>query len=278
MTLLEIVWNVDPIIFQFTDGGFGPRWYSLMFIISFILGYRILGKMYKHAGAPEDWLDGAFFYTFIGVIIGARLGHVFFYDWASYSQDPIKILYIWEGGLASHGALIGVLVGLYLLWRKSKGATFLWILDRVVVTIALAAGFVRLGNLMNSEIYGHVTDLPWGFVFAQDGQTLPRHPTQIYEAICYFILFAVLYSAYWRRKGEVRDGRLFGIFLVGLFTARFFVEFVKENQVGFEEDMALNMGQLLSILPIAVGLYFALRKQAPISKLVNPEPYGKKAK
>lgn len=263
MILQQITWDVSPLIFKL--GGLQVRWYGLFFAMAFYLGYLILDKqVFRREGLKIDLLDKLATYVVIGTIIGARLGHVFFYEPQSYLQDPISILKIWEGGLASHGAAIGILLALILFVRQT-GKTYLWTLDRVVIVVALGGFFIRMGNLMNSEIYGHFTSLPWGFIFVRDGQTDPRHPTQIYEALSYLLLFFALMAYYRKKYKTMKEGTIFGIFLIVLFGVRFLIEFVKEPQVAFEQTMALNMGQWLSVPFILAGiglLIFATRKKA----------------
>ena len=191
----------------------------------------------------------------IGTIVGARLGHCLFYEPAYYLSNPIEILKIWRGGLASHGAAVGIITALYLFSKKTKRPT-LYILDRVAITVALAGVLIRLGNLMNSEIYGTATSLPWGFIFVRDGQTIPMHPTQIYEALSYLAGFIILYLIYQKSNAKPKPGLLFGIFLIITFGTRFLIEFIKQPQVGFEANMTLNMGQWLSIPLVIAGLYF----------------------
>jgi len=195
-------------------------------------------------------------------IVGARLGHCLFYEPSYYLSNPVEILKIWRGGLASHGAAIGILLVLWLWVRKEK-KPYMWILDRIVIVAALGGAMIRLGNLMNSEIYGVETTLPWGFVFLRNGETVPKHPTQIYESLAYFITFIILSRIYWRKKGEFISGVPFSLFLILVFIFRFFVEYVKEDQVAFEAGMTLNMGQWLSLPFILIGvvvLIFSLRK------------------
>lgn len=258
-----IPWNVSPEIFSVELFGFhfAPRWYGLLFALGFLIGQQIMFHIYRKEGKPESDVETLTIYMVLATVIGARLGHCLFYEPEVYLSDPIKILKIWEGGLASHGATIGILFGLFLYSRKKKDQPYLWVVDRIVITVALAGMMIRLGNLMNSEIYGHVTDLPWGFVFERDGQTVPRHPTQIYEALFCLILFLVLYRIWNKRKSAMPDGLLLGIFLVALFTFRFFIEFFKEPQVAFENDMLLNMGQLLSIPAVLGGVLVLLIAQ-----------------
>lgn len=258
-----ITWTANP---DLIDSFVTVRWYGLMFAVGFYLGFNIEAKIFKHEGAPEKWLGSLLLWTIAGTIIGARLGHVFFYEWDIYSQDPIRILYIWEGGLASHGGTIGVVTGVFLFsWINAKKSP-LWTFDRLVIPIALVGGLIRIGNLMNHEIYGHPTDLPWAFRFVtnmhawQNGAdpvfSEPSHPTQIYEALCYFALFGLLMWMYWKKNAECRPGLIFGVFFTGIFLPRFLIEFVKNNQVAWEDGMVLNMGQLLSIPFILVGLFF----------------------
>jgi prolipoprotein diacylglyceryl transferase len=251
MLLNQISWDVSPVIFSL--GSLHIRWYGLFFALSFYLGYVILEKqVFKREGLPVGLLDRLATYVVIGTVVGARLGHVLFYEPASYLRDPISILKIWEGGLASHGAAIGILLALWIFKRKS-GKSYLWTLDRLVIVVALGGFFIRMGNLMNSEIYGHYTSLPWGFVFLRDGETEPRHPTQIYEALSYLILFFILLKYYISNYKKLKEGFIFGVFLIVLFGVRFLIEFVKEPQVAFEQTMALNMGQWLSIPFILAG-------------------------
>lgn len=265
MLIQQITWDVSPLIFKI--GGLQIRWYGLFFALSFYLGYVILEKqVFKREHIPVGLLDKLATYVVIGTIVGARLGHIFFYEPMSYLKDPISILKIWEGGLASHGAAVGILLALILFIRKS-GKTYLWTLDRLVIVVALAGFFIRMGNLMNSEIYGYFTNLPWGFVYLRDGQTEPRHPTQIYEALCYLILFIGLLLYYRRNYLKMKEGTIFGVFLVVLFGIRFLIEFVKEPQVAFEQGMTLNMGQWLSLPFIMAGLgllWYINRKNNPV--------------
>ncbi|MCF0214307.1 MAG: prolipoprotein diacylglyceryl transferase, partial [Muribaculaceae bacterium] len=218
-----ITWNADPVLF---DGFITLRWYSLAFMVGFLVGYEIVARIFKHEGAPERWLGILLMWVVAGTIIGARLGHVFFYEWDVYSQDPIKILYVWQGGLASHGGTIGIILAVLLFSLITTRRSPLWTFDRLVIPIALVGGLIRLGNLMNSEIFGHATTLPWGFKFVRSAEWhqlyegLACHPTQIYEALCYFALFALLMWLYWKKNAECRPGLIFGIFLIGIFTPR----------------------------------------------------------
>lgn len=216
--------------------------------------------MFKHEGVPESWLGKLLLWVVGATIIGARLGHVFFYEWDKYSKDPISILYIWEGGLASHGGTIAIVIAVILFSIITTKRNPLWTFDRLVIPIALVGAMIRFGNLMNSEIFGHATTLPWGFMFVRsaewhafyEGQAC--HPTQIYESLCYLGLFILLMWMYWKKNAEERPGLIFGVFFTVLFTSRFLIEFIKNPQVDFERDMTLNMGQLLSIPFIIIGI------------------------
>lgn len=265
-----ITWNASPILFE--AGPIDIRWYSLMFIVGFSLGYKYEEKIFKHERIPMEWLDKLFLYVFIATIIGARLGHVFFYAWDYYSQHPLEILKVWEGGLASHGGAFGIIVAMLLLSRKLKVHT-LFLFDRLVIPVALVGALIRIGNLFNHEIYGHPTDLPWGFRFirniwqwqrgAEPIYTDPSHPTQIYEAVTYLCVFGILTWMYWVRKAYQRQGLIFAMFLIGIFGTRIFVELLKNNQELFEESLLLNMGQILSIpfVVLAIGLIIRAYKR-----------------
>ncbi|MDA3815800.1 MAG: prolipoprotein diacylglyceryl transferase [Prolixibacteraceae bacterium] len=247
-----IHWDVNPEIFSL--GPLSVRWYGLMFAISFILGYNIVEKMFKHEKENLKWLDSLLMYIVFGTIIGARLGHVFFYGWEYYSQHPAEILMVWKGGLASHGGTIGVFIALLIHSKLITKKNVFWTIDRVVVPSALAAMFIRLGNLFNSEIYGIQTSLPWGVIFERNGETVAKHPTQLYEAVAYLITFLFMRKLYWKTDIKSKTGMLTGILFVMVFTARFFIEFIKEDQEAFEATMSLNMGQWLSIPFVLIGL------------------------
>ncbi len=255
MLLNYINWNVNPDIVSFW--GLTIRYYGLLFASSFFFGYIIMQKIFKEEGLTIELLDKLTVYMAIGTVLGARLGHCLFYQPDYYLSHPWEIIKIWHGGLASHGAAIGILISLYYFSKKNK-KPYLWILDRIVIVVALAGFFIRMGNLMNSEIYGIETTLPWGFIFIRDGQIVPKHPTQIYEALSYLLIFILLYSIYIKKGVHVKQGFIFSIFLILLFTVRFFIEFIKEDQVRFEQGMSLNMGQWLSIPFVLIGFFFCL--------------------
>ncbi|HBH06396.1 MAG TPA: prolipoprotein diacylglyceryl transferase [Flavobacteriales bacterium] len=268
MTIMTIVWDMNPEFLPalFENLPIHPRWYGLLFASGFLIGWKILQRIFKHENAPEKWIDSIFLYVMVGTILGARLGHVFFYGWDYYSQHPGEILKIWEGGLASHGAAIGNIIAIGIWSKRVAKKNMLWTLDRVVITIALAGALIRLGNFMNSEIVGEPSDLPWAVLFVRNPQfgDVPRHPSQIYEAIAYLIIFVGLYWAYWKRNAGKYLGFLFGAFLTTIFGFRIFVEMVKENQEAFEEGMSLNMGQWLSIPLVLAGIYFMWRSRSRI--------------
>lgn len=275
-----ITWNVDPEIFSI--GQLSIRWYGLLFASAFLSGYIVFTRYLKTDRLTSEMLDELLIYIAVGTVVGARLGHCFFYEPEYFLKNPVEILKIWKGGLASHGAAIGILLSLWLYIRKHK-LSFLWMIDRIVIVVALGGAFIRLGNLFNSEIYGLPTDCPWGFEFVRDklydsttGALLPvvaRHPTQLYEALSYFLLFAVLFIFYRKRHMKVRDGFIFGVFMILLFSARFFIEFVKNDQVAFEAGMQFNMGQLLSLPFILAGVaMIAWTKMKPAYFSLKPIP------
>ncbi len=255
---LSISWTVDPEIIQI--GSLRLRWYGLLFATGFLLALEMAKRMWKHEGLPERWLEFAFLFVFIGTVLGARLGHVFFYDWDYYKDHVAEIFQIWRGGLASHGAVIGISLALWIYSRFVSKRPLLWIIDRAAAVIPLAGGFIRLGNLMNHEIYGKPTDLPWGFVFSRVDD-IARHPSQIYEALAYFAIFAFMMYLYWRTNAKDKIGFLSGVFFITTFGFRILVEFLKENQSAFESDLLLNMGQLLSIPLVLLGVFLVIRAQ-----------------
>ena len=261
--LFQIIqWDANPEIFRI--GSFAVRWYGLLFASSFFFGYIIMNRIFKNEKLGEEVLDRLTMYMVIATIIGARLGHCFFYEPGYYLKNPSEIFMIWQGGLASHGAAAGILAALWFFAKKER-KDYAWILDRIVITVALSGFFIRMGNLMNSEIYGVETTASWGFVFLKNYETMPKHPTQIYEALIYLAIFVLLYKLYWVKKGEHYQGLLISLFLILVFGTRFFVEFLKEDQVAFEAAMKLNMGQLLSIPFVLIGAW-GLYKTLKIKK------------
>ena len=279
-----ITWNVNPEIFSI--GQLSIRWYGLLFASAFLFGYIIFTRYLATERLTSEMMDKLLIYIAVGTVIGARLGHCLFYEPEYFLAHPLEILKIWKGGLASHGAAIGILLSLWLYVRRFK-LSFLWMIDRIVIVVALGGAFIRLGNLFNSEIYGLPTNLPWGFEFVRDklidpntGEllpTVPRHPTQLYESLCYIIIFIVLFTFYRRNYMKVRDGFIFGLFLILLFSARFFIEFLKNDQVAFEAGMKFNMGQLLSLPFILAGIIILIWT-ARKPKYFSQEPIPKTTK
>ena len=276
MVFLEIPWNVNPIIAKL--GSFELRWYGLLFASGFLIGYQIMAHIFKKEGKPDKDLDTLLFVMIIATVIGARFGHYFFYEYPLLLKDPgtffLEMITPPFSGLASHGATISILIALYLYGRKHKDQPFLWITDRVVITVAMGGAGIRLGNLMNHEIVGKPSTLPWAFRFNTfsmnpDGslkmipEAFARHPAQLYEALSCLVLCGLLFYIWNRFKEKTPHGLLLGLFLIILFTLRFLYEFLKENQEEFENSMTLNMGQILSIPAVILGigiLYYALTK------------------
>jgi prolipoprotein diacylglyceryl transferase len=268
-----LTWNVDPVIYWITDT-FPLKYYGILFATGLMLGYLIVKKIYQKENIPVENLEKLSTYIVIGTLLGARLGHCFFYDFSYYSHNLIEILlpikrigdtykFIGFQGLASHGGAIGVLTAIIIYSRKYKTDLF-WILDRVAIAVPVAGAFIRLGNFMNSEIYGKPTNGNWGVIFQKD-DLIPRHPTQLYEASAYLLIFGILLLLYKSEKFKKPNGVIFGIFLTLLFTARFMIEFFKENQVNFENEMIINMGQVLSIPFILTGLIIIfLKRKNPV--------------
>ena len=260
-----IQWDVSPLILELpiTDTfSLKLRWYGLLFALGFVVGYYIIEWIFKVEKKPVQELENLTMTMVLSTVFGARLGHCLFYNPGYYLSNPVEILKVWEGGLASHGAAIGILIGLWLFVRKRrKNFNYLWILDRLSIVIALAGSFIRLGNLFNSEILGKPADLPWSFVFVRLGEDFPRHPTQIYESLSYLLIFAFLFFLYNRQRENIRPGILFGLFLILVFGARLIIELFKENQVAFESLLPINLGQLLSIPLIIAGFYLLIFKK-----------------
>ncbi len=291
MNLLYITWDFNPAVIPSLDV---PRWYGIMWLLGYLIGLKILERMFKSEDVPMQWADKTFMYVLIGGILGARLGHCLFYDWAYYSKNPLDILKIWEGGLASHGGALGIIIAAYLLSKRVTKKNILWIIDRIAVPTALAGGLIRLGNLFNSEIVGKVTNSPIGFkfirhdipenlalsytgkktaneaydaiannpAFAQVLESVPvRYPSQLIEAIAYFLIFGVMLFLYWKTNAKNILGFLLGVFFILVFGARFVIEYLKIEQGGTDTDLgALNMGQILSIPLVLIGLFLVFRK------------------
>ncbi len=247
----HLIWDFQPEIFKL--GSFAPRWYGLMFAIGFMVGYSVMAKIFVKEGRNEEDLSSLLFHVMLGTIIGARLGHCLFYEPEYYLSHPLEMLFVWKGGLASHGGTLGVIIAVWLYKRHHTDQGYVWLADRLSIAIAFTAGCIRVGNFFNSEILGKPSDLPWAIVFKTVGETVPRHPAMLYESVSYFILSGLLYWLYKKTEGKVR-GQMIGLMFVWIFTARFFIEFVKENQVPFENELPLNMGQILSVPFIILGM------------------------
>jgi len=251
-----IHWAVNPILISI--GPIELRWYGLLFSLGFLICFLVMEKIMAWEGRPVEDAGSVLTTMVISVLTGARLGHCLFYEPGYYLQHPLKILAIWEGGLASHGAVVGMAIGLWIYSRKKPDQPFLWIADRVAI-VAAAAGFcIRLGNLFNSEIIGKETNLPWAFVFERVDQ-VPRHPTQLYESLWYLICFFILFYCYRHWKVGKRMGWLLGANFILIFVFRFFVEFIKEPQVDFEAKSGIYMGQMLSIPVVLLGAFLIWR-------------------
>ena len=214
----------------------GRRWYGLAFAIGFLIGYKIVEKMWKREKLNPAWIDSLLIYTMLGTVIGARLGHCLFYAPDYYLANPLEILKVWEGGLASHGGTLGIIIAIYFYSKRVSHRSMLWTFDKLVVPTGLVAAMIRLGNLMNHEIYGHPTDLP-----------------------CYLVTFVICMWLYFKKDAWKKEGLIFGVFMICVFGSRFFIEFLKNDQEEFEADMMLNMGQWLSIPFVLAGIYFVWR-------------------
>jgi len=244
-------WSIDPELFAL--GPLRPRYYGVLFLTAFYSGLLVGRWMYRKEGRRLEDLDHLLIYVMAGAVIGARLGHCLFYDPTHYLLNPLEILKIWHGGLASHGGAIGIFISLYLYSRTRPDQPYLWLLDRVAVATALGATFIRLGNLFNSEILGTPTTLPWAIVFERY-DSVPRHPAQLYESLGYFCIFWILLAAYRRWHSRLGDGVLIGAFLIAVFGFRFFVEFVKLRQAAYGHGLPLSVGQWLSLPTVGMGV------------------------
>lgn len=261
-----IIWDIDPEIFSI--GSFGLRYYSLCWLLAFVVAYILMLQVFKREGKSQELLDKLTIYIFIGTLLGARLGHCLFYDFEYYKDNILEIFLPFQKvggewrmtgftGLASHGAAVGILGALWLFSRNSK-TDFMWITDRLILVVPLSGAFVRLGNFFNSEIIGKPADVPWAVIFRQIDE-VPRHPGQLYEALAYILTFIILWTMY-QKNSSPKPGKLFGVFLILLFGSRLVLEYFKIDQVDFEDSMALNMGQILSIPFILAGVYLLVRK------------------
>jgi prolipoprotein diacylglyceryl transferase len=254
-----IHWNLDSDIFKIPGTDWPVRWYGLMWAIGLIISQQVMYYIFKNEHRPAKDVDTLTLYIIIATLLGARLGHFLFYDPSVFITDPLEIILPPYSGLASHGAAAGILIGLYFFCRKMK-YNYLWMVDRLVIVVCITGGFIRLGNLLNSEILGKPTNVPWAFVFGQV-DNIPRHPAQLYEAVYCFLLFAILFYIWKSKRAEVGNGLIFGLFLIVLWTLRFIDEFFKEVQEPFEQNLPLNMGQILSIPLVIAGFVILIRSR-----------------
>ncbi len=273
-----INWNLDPTIYWITET-FPLKYYGLFFVTGILLAHYVAKRIYDKENIPIENLEKLFIYIVAGIVLGARLGHCLFYEPSYYFQNPLEILlpikkigdsyqFIGFQGLASHGGGLGTLIAIGIYCKKYK-TNYLWVLDKIAIVTPIVAVFIRLGNFMNSEIYGKPTNGNWGIIFQRD-DVIPRHPTQLYEALAYLLIFGVLMFIYKKIAKEKSNGLIFGFLLVLVFLARFIIEFFKENQVGFEDEMIINMGQTLSVPFIAIGLILiCTRKRIVYSNVYN---------
>ncbi len=274
LSLAAIEWNVAPEAFSI--GPVTVRWYGILFATGFILGYHLMRSVFRKEGKPEEDLEALLFYLIVGTILGARLGHCFFYHPSYFLEHPWEIPQFWKGGLASHGGVIGVCLSLAIYARRHPDQPYLWLLDRLCVPAALCSCLVRLGNLFNSEIVGRRTDVPWAFEFKRYFNELlpaaelplPRHPTPLYEAGSYLLIFVLLWLIYRVQGPQLRRGFSVGVLLALVFTARFIIEFFKERQASHTEDTSLSMGQWLSIPIVTIGVILVIRSFV----IARPEP------
>lgn len=271
---LSVLWDIDPVAFSL--GPLSVRWYGICWAVGIYLCYMVQVYLYKKDGLPDEWAEKLFTYMLLGVIIGARVGHCWFYEWHEastlglepiqilawnityrnpYIEHPFELLKIWQGGLSSHGGALGLIIAGLLLNRKHFHKSIAWILDRLCLGVTFTAILIRFGNLMNSEIYGDPTSLPWGFIFVRDGMTVPCHPTQIYEMLYCVVAGIVGWSMYRYTQAIRRPGLIIGVWLLIVFVTRFLLEFIKFNQEAFEQNFLLNMGQVLSLPMIAWAIY-----------------------
>ncbi|MFO7869552.1 MAG: prolipoprotein diacylglyceryl transferase [Bacteroidales bacterium] len=267
MMLGAITWNVAPEILSITES-YGIRWYGVLFAVGYLVAYWVLNALFKKEGLSVVLLDKLTLASIIGGVVGARLGHCIFYEPLRYLEEPLSVLYIWQGGLASHGGAIGILIAFWIVSKRNNISVGTSI-SRAMLVVPIAAFFIRLGNLTNSEIYGVPSDAPWAFVFPNSmnvvygiEKAVPRHPTQLYEAIAYLITFIILQRYVWRTlrfHKKLSNSYISAIFLIGIFMSRFCIEFFKEPQVVFEQTMILNMGQLLSIPFFLYGIWLLVK-------------------
>ncbi|MDR0667057.1 MAG: prolipoprotein diacylglyceryl transferase [Prevotellaceae bacterium] len=285
---LSVYWDINPEIM--TLGPIHLRYYGLLMVGGFILAYWLERKIFRREHVSQTLFDSFAITVVVSVLIGMRLGHCLFYQPEHFLAHPLEIIlpvqfsphfeFVGYQGLASHGGAIGILLGVWWWCRKHK-RNYMWAIERIVIVVPLVGALIRLGNLMNSEIYGTATSLPWGFIFALRHETVPHHPTQLYESLAYFIIFLIMWGLYTKKISKLKRGMAFGLFLILLFGVRFAIEFIKEPQVAFEESMALNMGQLLSLPFIAAGiilLWLSWKNGKPAMDAVKPAGNSKAQK
>ena len=263
MILAALNWNVDRVIVN--AGPFALRWYSLLFASAFLVGYLITSKIYKKEGRDIELIDNLLLYLILGTIIGARLGHCLFYEPSYYLSHPLQILMVWKGGLASHGGALGIMGAIYLYRRKYQEYSYLELLDRLCISATLGGAFIRIGNFFNSEILGKTTDLPWAIRFLKI-DPVPRHPVQLYESIAYLTIFIILWLIFTKTSTKFKQGSIFGMCLIMIFSSRIVLEFFKLNQAPFTENWLFSVGQLLSIPMIALGGWFILKASKNLEK------------
>ncbi|MCW3464589.1 prolipoprotein diacylglyceryl transferase [Chitinophaga nivalis] len=262
MMMLYLQWRVAPEIFHI--GSFALRYYSVAFMAAFLVSYVLLSVVFRREGTPPALLEKLTIYIFVGTLAGARLGHCLFYDFDYYRYHLWEIIlpvthneqgWVFTGyqGLASHGGAIGILLAAALFCRRYQ-VPYSWLLDRLALAVPFAGCLIRIGNFFNAEIIGIPTQLPWAVIFTRV-DNIPRHPAQLYEALCYAVIGGWLWYAYRYKQALSRPGTIFGWLLMAVFSVRFGLEFIKENQAAFENGHLLNMGQLLSIPLIAIGIY-----------------------
>ncbi|MCQ2234900.1 MAG: prolipoprotein diacylglyceryl transferase [Paludibacteraceae bacterium] len=254
-----ITWTVDPVLLNI--GPLSVRWYGALWALGLLLGYYVESKIYDHEKLPEGTMDKLFLVMVLSTIIGARVGHCFCYETQYFLEHPLEVLYVWRGGLSSHGGAFGILLSLFFFARFVVKKSYIWVLDRIVIAVAICGASIRCGNLFNHEIYGDPTNVPWAFSFMlhpltqhTTGFSEPSHPTQIYEMIYCLVTFAVIFFLYWKTKAAKFSGLIFSVFLLGVFLSRYFLEFIKRPQEDFESSMLLNVGQLLSLPFVIAGV------------------------
>ncbi|MEM8998520.1 MAG: prolipoprotein diacylglyceryl transferase [Acidobacteriota bacterium] len=266
-------WNHDGLVFDL--GFYALHWYSLMWLGGFLIGLRMFRGFCQREGRPAEKLDDLLLVTLDVAIVGARLWHVLFFKRTYFLENPLEILMVWRGGLASHGGMIGILVAVWIWSRRQSDFGYLWTIDRLTVPTALTGAMIRVGNFFNSEILGRATEVPWAVVFERAAVAkVPRHPTMLYEATAYLLSFFALRWAYYRWTPGEKPGRLLGLFLVLVFSARFALEPFKLRQAAFAHDWTLSVGQWLSIIPVVVGCVLLVRGARGAAEKAAPSPNG----